>query len=122
MNKELIKKYKAEFDHYLSGGKILAYYKTDDDPKWWTDQECVDFSGLDNFSYMIRSVLSPDDVLIAIDNYYREFHIALAEGNIVEYLGYKNEWKNLTENCRKLEGIRLEELRIKPERHKFKKR
>ena len=121
MNKELIKTYFEEFKHWLNGGNVQVYYKKDDEPKWLTDEECIEYKGHDNFSHIMQNSLEPEDVLIIIDNYYREFHMALAEGKTVEYLGYKNEWKNLTENCRKLEGIRLEELRIKPERHKFKK-
>ena len=121
MNKELIKTYFEEFKHWLNGGKVQAFYKKDDVPKWWTDEECIEYGGDDNFSNILQIPLDANDVLIVIDDYYQEFRIALAEGKIVEYLGYKNEWKNLTENCRKLEGIRLEELRIKPDRHKFKK-
>ena len=120
MNKELIKIYFEEFKHWLNGGNVQVYYKKDDEPKWLTDEECIEYEGHDNFSHIMQNSLEPEDVLIIIDNYYREFHMALAEGKTVEYLGYKNEWKNLTENCRKLEGIRLEELRIKPEEPKFK--
>ena len=121
MNKELIKTYFEEFKHWINGGNVQVYYKKDDEPKWLTDEECIEYEGHDNFSHIMQNSLEPEDALIAIDNYYKEFHIALAEGKTVEYLGYKNEWKNLTENCRKLEGIPLEELRVKPERHKFKK-
>ena len=60
-------------------------------------------------------------VQITINDEYVEFRIALAEGKTVEYLGYKNEWRDLKENCRKLEGVFLSRLRVKPERHKFKK-
>ena len=120
MNKELIKIYFEEFKHWLNGGNVQVYYKKDDEPKWLTDEECIEYEGHDNFSHIMQNSLEPDDVLIAIDDYYIKFRTAMAEGKIVEYLGYKNEWKNLTENCRKLEGIPLEELRIKPERQKFK--
>ena len=120
MNKQLIKKYKAEFDHWLNGGKVQVFYKKDTLPRWITDDECISCEDIDNFNHILQNSLEPEDVLIAIDDYYSEFRIAMAEGKTIEYLGYKNEWKNLTENCRKLEGIRLEELRVKPERHKFK--
>ena len=104
MNKELILKYKAEFDHSLYGGKLQVKFVND---PWEEAPE-------DIFSF------TTVNFVLAIDDYYAEFRRALAEGKIVEYLGYKNEWKNLTENCRKLEGIPIEELRVKPERHKFK--
>ena len=120
MNKELIKKYSKEFNHWINGGKVQAFYKKDDEPRWYRDDELISCDDEDNFTNIIRNSLGPEDVLIAIDDYYQEFRIALAEGKIVEYLGYKNEWKNLTENCRKLEGIRLEDLRVKPEEPKFK--
>ena len=120
MNKQLITTYFEEFKHWLSGGNVKTYYKKDDEPKWLTDEECIEYEGHDNFSHIMQNSLEPDDVLIAIDDYYIKFRTAMAEGKIVEYLGYKNEWKNLTENCRKLEGISIEDLRVKPERHKFK--
>ena len=59
-------------------------------------------------------------MLIAIDDEYIEFRCALANDKIVEYLDFRNEWRNLKENCRKLEGVCLSRLRVKPERHKFK--
>lgn len=120
MNKELIKTYFKEFEHWINGGNVQAFYKKDDEPRWYTDDELISCDDVDNFTNIIQNSLGPEDVLIAIDDYYQEFRIALAEGKIVEYLGYKNEWKNLTENCRKLEGIQLKELKVKPERHKFK--
>lgn len=120
MSKELINKYKAEFDHWLNDGNVQVYYKKDDEPKWVTDEECIEYEGYDNFSHILQNSLDANDVLLVIDDYYREFRIAMAEGKTIEYLGYKNEWKNLIENCIKLEGIPLEELRIKPDRYKFK--
>ena len=112
MNKELIKKYSKEFNHWLNWGKILAYYKKDNEPRWLTDGESTSYDGVDNFSNIIEKSLSPDDVMIVINDCYREFRKALEEGKIVEYLSYTKEWKNLTENCRNLVGIPLEELRV----------
>lgn len=109
MNKQLIITYFEEFKHWLNGGKILIHYgewvPVALDAKW--EFYISDLEKMGSFGYII-------------DDYYVEFRKALAEGKIVEYLGYKNEWKNLTENCRKLEGISLEELRIKSEESKFK--
>ena len=120
MNKELIKTYFEEFKHWLNGGNVQVYYKKDDEPKWLTDEECIEYEGHDNFNHIMQNSLEPEDVLIAIDDYYIKFRKAMAEGKIVEYLDFKNEWRDLRENCRKLEGVCLSRLRVKPERHKFK--
>ena len=84
MNKELIKKYKAEFDHWLNGGTIQAFYKQGDEPKWLTAEECIEYDGYDNFSHIIKNLLEPDDVIIVIDDEYIEFRKALAEGKIIQ--------------------------------------
>ena len=84
MNKELIKKYKAEFDHWLNGGAIQAFYKQDDEPKWLTDEECIEYEGHDNFSHIMQNSLDANDVLIVIDDAYVEFRKALAEGKIIQ--------------------------------------
>ena len=120
MNKELIKTYFEEFKHWLSGGNVQVYYKKDDEPKWLTDEECIEYEGHDNFSHIMQNSLEPEDVLIIIDDEYIEFRGALAQGKAVEYLDFKNEWRNLKENFRKIEGFPLEKLRIKPEEPKFK--
>ena len=84
MIKELIKKYKAEFDHWMNGGNVQAFYIKDDEPKWLTDEECIEYEGRDNFSHIIKNLLGPDDVLIIIDDEYIEFRKALAEGKIIQ--------------------------------------
>lgn len=43
----------------------------------------------------------------------------MANDKTVEYLDFRGEWRDLRENCRKLEGVELSRLRVKPERHKF---
>ena len=53
MNKELIKTYFEEFKHWLSGGNIQAFYKKDDEPKWITDEECIQYEGYDNFTHIL---------------------------------------------------------------------
>ena len=120
MNKELIKMYFKEFEHWIDGGNVQAFYIKDDEPKWITDEECIEYEGHDNFSHIMQNSLEPDDVLIIIDDEYIHFRSALAEGKTVEYLDFRDEWRNLKENCRKLEGVDLSRLRIKPEVHKFK--
>ena len=83
MNKELIKKYKPEFDHWLNGGKLLSKHNHD---LVWYETTNPSFSN-SNTSYIINDK-------------YVEFRIALAEGKTVEvlhYTGYKefdqNPWK-----------------------------
>ena len=119
MNKELIKTYFEEFNHWINGGKILAYYIKDDEPRWYTDDELISCDDIDNFTNIIQNSLEPEDVLIIIDDEYIEFRGALANGKIVEYLDFRDEWRDLKENCVLIEAIPLKDLRIKPE-HKFK--
>ena len=119
MNKELIKKYKNEFEHWINGGNVQAFYKKDDEPKWITDEECIEYEGYDNFTHILQNALEPEDVLIIIDDEYIEFRGALANDKIVEYLDFRGEWRDLKENCVLIEAIPLKDLRIKPE-HKFK--
>ena len=123
MNKELIKKYSAEFSNWLNGGKILAYYKKDDEPKWWTDEESISCGGNDNFSNIIEKSLSPDDVLIVIDDSYSIYRKALAEGKIVEVATDYNDvdgyiWKSMEDE--EFHHFSIDEIRIKPEEPKFK--
>ena len=70
MNKQLIKTYFKEFEHWLNGGNVQVYYKKDSEPKWWTDEESIDYDSIDNFSNIIKNSLGLDDVLIVIDDEY----------------------------------------------------
>lgn len=123
MNKELIKKYKAEFDHWLNGGNTQVYYKKDDEPKWWTDKESINYGGDDNFSNIIDKSLSPDYVLVVIDDEYVEFRKALAEGKTIQcnakegaYTAYGDTlWVDTTEF-----KYATRFYRVKPEEPKFK--
>ena len=129
MNKELIKKYSAEFSNWLNGGKILAYYKKDDEPKWWTDEESISCGGNDNFSNIIEKSLSPDDVLIVIDDSYSIYRKALAEGKIIQldeaakFSDPNRGWVDLS--CKSFGSsthlFPVNYYRIKPEEPKFKK-
>lgn len=69
MNKELIKKYKAEFDWWLSGGALLCYTEVDG-PYHPVDETYWDY---------------PADIGFIIDDEYVEVRKALAEGNDIEY-------------------------------------
>ena len=69
MNKQLIKKYKAEFDHWLDGGKLQAKFVND---PWEEAPE-------DIFSYhMVNFIL-------VIDDEYVELRKALIEGKTIQY-------------------------------------
>ena len=102
MNKELINKYKPEFDHWLNEGKIL--YKHTNSNAWWNEEP---------WSYSLSYVTA-----IIIKDEYVELRKALAEGKTIEYLGQSsNLWHevqepdfNLHPNC----------YRIKPDEPKFK--
>ena len=130
MDKELIIKYKDEFAHWLKEGKVLAYYKKDDEPKWLTDEECTEYEGHDNFNHILQNSLRLDDVLIVIDDELVEFRKALAEGKTVQYnfgnyginrKDFPNTWKDLDLSIGILaDRASPENYRIKPEPHKFK--
>ena len=124
MNKELIKAYFEEFKHWLNGGNVQVYYKKDDEPKWLTDEECIEYEGHDNFNHIMQNSLEPEDVLIIIDDSYSHYRKAMAEGKIVEAaIGYSTLdgyiWESIEDD--KFHLYDTDELRIKPERHKFKK-
>ena len=72
MNKELIKKYKAEFEHWLNGGEVLFFY--------WDDW----FSSTKN-PKMTFNHNNPEDVKnYIINDEYVEFRKALAEGKTIQ--------------------------------------
>lgn len=130
MDKELILKYKTEFDHWLNGGNVQVCYIKDNEPKWLTDEECIEYEGYDNFSHIIQNLLGTDDVLIVIDDPYTEFRKALAEGGTVQYnfgnyginrKDFPNIWKDLDPSIEILADRACpENYRIKPEEPKFK--
>ena len=123
MNKELIKTYFEEFKHWLSGGNVQVYYKKDDEPKWLTDEECIEYEGHDNFSHIMQNSLEPEDVLIIIDDHYSIYRRAIAEGKEVEVAVDYNDvdgyiWKNIEDE--EFHHFNPDEIRIKPEVPKFK--
>ncbi len=68
MNKQLINKYKHEFDHWLNGGKLLCYTEVDG-PYYAVTDEKWDFVC---------------DIGFIINDEYSEFRKALAEGKIIQ--------------------------------------
>ena len=102
MNKELINKYKLEFDHWLNEGKIL--YKHTNSNAWWNEEP---------WSYSLSYVTA-----IIINDEYVELRKALAEGKIVQYLGqYSNMWHEVPEPNFNLHPTCY---RIKPDKPNFK--
>ena len=101
MNKELIKKYKAEFDHWLNGGELLS--KHPDETKW----------------YLVTVVLwNCPKMQYIINDEYVEFRQALAEGKTVEVAIDHNDidgyiWKSVEDD--EFHHFNIDEIRIKPE-------
>ena len=119
MNKELIKKYKTEFDHWLDGGKILKHYGSwvpvNLDAKWKSSIPDLEQEG--SFGYVINDK-------------FVEIRKALAEGKTVQYnfgnyginrKDFPDSWKNLDQSIGILADRACpENYRIKPEEPKFK--
>lgn len=77
MNKELIIKYKIEFDHWLYGGKLQVKFVND---PWEEAPE-------DIFSY------STVNFVLVIDDEYVEFRRSLAEGKTIQHISATTgEW------------------------------
>ena len=104
MNKELILKYKTEFDHWLNGGKLRhkAYGKWEQTNNIW-------------------SCRTSDIAAVIIDDMYVEFRKALAEGKTIQIAGlnpkahptiYKNSYVDMEGG---LFDKAIELYRIKPE-------
>ena len=103
MNKELINKYKTEFDHWLNGGSVLI----NSDLGWCPI--ATEFTWSCNISV---------NALLVINDEYSEFRKALAEGKIVQYLGqYSNVWHEVPEPNFNLHPTCY---RIKPDKPNFK--
>lgn len=101
MNKELILKYKTEFDHWLNGGKLRhkAYGKWEQTNNIW-------------------SYRTSDIAAVIIDDQYAEFRKALAEGKTVQKQDYySRQWIDMkTANFHGASDTHYEGVyRIKPE-------
>jgi len=113
MNKELIKKYKSEFDHYLEEGKLLFTRKA-------PDGTLHQWQPLDNFDFTIG-----DNPIIVIDDEYVEFRKSLAEGKIIQAKPYSIDssfdYTDLVFTKEEpIETLCISDLRIKPDEPKFK--
>jgi len=115
LNKELIKKYQKEFNHWLNNENdssiLVKYvnlnYAPDGYQDWHEDGKVFE----SNLNY-----------LIVINDKYVEFRKALAEGKTIQmYCNIEEEWfdsNNVIKEC----GFHcsVESYRIKPDKHKFK--
>ena len=109
MIKELIKKYKPEFDHWMNGGTLLYRnfdYKKQEFNLW---EVCGE-----EFLWNVRPVKHP---CIIINDEYVEFRKALAEGKIVEVAIDYNDidgyiWKSIEDD--EFHHFNIDEIRIKP--------
>ena len=110
MIKELIKKYKPEFDHWMNGGTLLYRhfdYKKQEFNLWEVCDE--------GFLWNVRPIKHP---CIIINDEYVELRKALAEGKIVEVAIDHNDidgyiWKSVEDD--EFHHFNIDEIRIKPE-------
>ena len=122
MNKELIKKYKAEFDHWLNGGKLLANYN---------------FTNISNYKrepwFEVSETFWDKEfseyLYIVINDEYVKFRKALAEGKIIQVndggITGSVKWVDINSTFFNFEDLvknkkPLNQFRIKPEEPQFK--
>ena len=117
MNKELIKKYKAEFEHWLNGGELLYSYI--DDKLLWKSMDEIDKNMYP--VYTRNPFQLSEHHIIIINDEYVEFRKALAEGKTIQIAGlnpkahptiYKNSYVDMEGG---LFDKAIELYRIKPE-------
>ena len=112
MNKELIKKYKKEFDHWLNGGEVLFYTW-----KWYNSKD----NPSSTFNHSDPSVIK----YYIINDEFVEIRKALAEGKSIQMLCRYDKmepiWDDMTEVIKSIGFVDVKEnYRIKPEEPKFK--
>ena len=111
MNTELIKKYKAEFDHFLNGGELLIRYCDYEDRKYKEWKE-VDR----NYNWNDGSLYKAPQFIIN-DN-FSELRKALCDGKTVQaYYKFNDTWNDIIKPEFK---DNVSNYRIKPEEPKFK--
>lgn len=105
MNKELIKKYQTEFDHFLNEGKLLTRTKS---YFVWNDKINEDLM----WNFEIK------DIDIIIDDEYSELRKALCDGKTIQvYYKFNDTWNDTIKPEFK---DNLSNYRIKPEEPEFK--
>lgn len=123
MNKELIKKYKKEFDHWLNGGKLLY---ADSISSQWNDIDSID---AEIFPIHKRNPFAINEShTIVINDEYVEFRTALAEGKTIQYRTEYSNWVDYTDEKGNICNLfsssntvkNCYQYRIKPEEPQFK--
>ncbi len=105
MNKELIKKYKTEFDHFLNGGNLLTRTKSN-------------FIWNDNINEYLMWNFEIEDIDIIINDEFSELRKALCNGKTIQiYYEFNNTWNDIIKPEFK---NNLSNYRIKPEEPEFK--
>lgn len=120
MNKELILKYKAEFDHWLNEGEVLACPISSK-----LNGYAVDWQSIDENAHWNNK-----NIAYIINDAFVEFRKALAEGKTIQYnfgnfgtnkKDFPDIWKDLNLSIGILaDSACPENYRIKPEEPKFK--
>jgi len=105
MNKELVKKYKNEFDHWLNGGELLFYFRFDD--TWLRVSDVYKWS------------TKLDDLLLIINDKYVEERKAQALGKQLQ-VSYDGGISWFDKSTRKIQWNNRQLVRVKPEKSKFK--
>lgn len=124
MNKELIKQYKAEFDHWLNGGKVISLFRFKGNEIY---QWSLPSNGKDDCCgpFLTVNDMTEYKAIIICDDYI-EFRKALAEGKTIQYqsievLEFGRElevWKDI--NPANIAQYHISLLRIKPDRAQLK--
>ena len=103
MNKELILKYKTEFDHFLNGGELLI--RNNDEDIWINMTE-------------VHWDMNHETVSIIINDEFSELRKALCDGKTIQiYYEFNNTWNDIIKPEFK---DNLSNYRIKPEEPEFK--
>ena len=114
MNKELIKTYKAEFNHWLNDKEVLACPIKNKLNGYAVDWQPIDENALWNNK----------DIVYIINDEYVEFRKAMAECKIIQmyckYDGVPPFWDDMTEVIKSIGFVMTKDsYRIKPEEPKF---
>lgn len=112
MNKELISKYKPEFDHWMNGGKLLQKQINLVVPAEWEEFE-------EDWDWPI------DELTVIINDSYSIYRKALAEGKTIQHISATTgEWVDFNKGFEPTPSYTFlttpEYYRIKPEEPKFK--
>ena len=103
MNKELILKYKTEFDHFLNGGELLI--RNNDEDIWINMTE-------------VHWDMNYKTVSIIINDKFSELRKALCNGKTIQiYYEFNNTWNDIIKPEFK---DNVSNYRIKPEEPEFK--